>query len=439
MAHRISNMLVISLCWLVTCLLSFEKPDPLLLIKIPTRSRPEKFFRVLDTYYSLLSNKICFRVLIVCDADDPSMNNPVVIERLKSYPNLSLIFSNHRGKIYAYNAGLNNIEFDILLLASDELEPLIKDFDCIIADRMQKAWPNFDGVLHFCSNDNSKYEVNSVPVIGKNWFKLFGYAFNDAYKSCFAHTELTLISRILCKEYYEHLKMFSYTFCDDDLCKKNQDFWNHDKDVFAQRQQTFFGLSESCIDQQEEKMWSILICTLNERKHLFIKLHEKLLKQIKENNLQNQVEVKFFCDNRGEHTTGYKRSLLLMQSKAKYICYIDDDDEISDDYVIEIYKRLCKNPDCVGMRLVITFDGKNPAPVIHSLQCKEYCVKNGVYLRTPNHLNPIKRRIAVQCSFKDICYGEDYDWAQQLVRLNLLKIEEDWNKTCYFYNYISNK
>ena len=129
-------------------------------------------------------------------------------KRLKKYHNLRVIFTDTHNKIAAYNAGLKDEIFDILLVASDDIVPLIPSFDCIIVDRMQKAFPNFDGVLYFLDNDNFKYELNSVPIIGKNWFQFFGYVYNENYKSFFCDRELTIVSRMLCKEYYENLKLY---------------------------------------------------------------------------------------------------------------------------------------------------------------------------------------------------------------------------------------
>ena len=77
--------------------------NPSLLIKIPTRSRPEKFLNVLDLYYKKLSGLYPYHFVISCDNNDNSMKNEAIIERIKSYPNLTLYFSDNSSKVEAYN------------------------------------------------------------------------------------------------------------------------------------------------------------------------------------------------------------------------------------------------------------------------------------------------------------------------------------------------
>ena len=50
-----------------------------LLIKFPTRGRPDKFFAVLDQYIKKANNLEKIAFLISCDADDASMNNSKII------------------------------------------------------------------------------------------------------------------------------------------------------------------------------------------------------------------------------------------------------------------------------------------------------------------------------------------------------------------------
>ena len=59
-----------------------------LLIKFPTRGRREKFFSVLDKYYSNLSDLDNTTFLISLDKDDTQMNNTEVVNKLKSYKKL---------------------------------------------------------------------------------------------------------------------------------------------------------------------------------------------------------------------------------------------------------------------------------------------------------------------------------------------------------------
>lgn len=186
--------------------------------------------------------------------------------------------------------------------------------------------------------------------------------------------------------------------------------------------------------KQHSKLWSILICTLEERKPLFEKLCAKLRLQIENAGLREQVEILYYSDNR-THSVGFKRNALLHASAAEYVSFIDDDDDVHVEYVPMIYEKLLKKPDCVSLTGVMTTRGKNPQLFIHTIKNKEYYWGNGAYQRPPNHLNPIKRAIAIQFTFPETNFCEDTPWAMQIANSGILKTEEAIDVPYYFYQY----
>ena len=70
-----------------------------LLIKFPTRNRPEKFFDVLDRYYSMIDDLDNTEFCITIDDDDLTMNNDSVLDRLETYKNLYYYIVNSKTKI----------------------------------------------------------------------------------------------------------------------------------------------------------------------------------------------------------------------------------------------------------------------------------------------------------------------------------------------------
>lgn len=187
---------------------------------------------------------------------------------------------------------------------------------------------------------------------------------------------------------------------------------------------------------ESQKIWSILICTLQEREDRFNFIYNKLINQINALNLNDEIEILYFLDNR-EHNIGYKRNYLLEVSTGKYTCFIDDDDDVHDQYIEMIYERLLKNPDCVSLIGIITFNNINPRVFIHSIIYDSWFQKNEIYYRPPNHLNPIRSKIAKKFAFPEKNYGEDADWSMQISRSGLLKTEEEINVPYYFYQYTS--
>ena len=137
-------------------------------------------------------------------------------------------------------------------------------------------------------------------------------------------------------------------------------------------------------------------------------------------------------------TIGAKRQRMIQAATADYVAFVDDDDMVSRDYVARILPCLKSKPDCVGITMHVTMDGRdwNPSPIFrHSLQFRENFLWHGQD-RTPHHLCPLKRAAALQSRFPDIMWGEDYNYAQGL--LQHLKTEE-WSgdEPLYFYRYRS--
>lgn len=178
---------------------------------------------------------------------------------------------------------------------------------------------------------------------------------------------------------------------------------------------------------------SILICSLFKRRNYLQRILSIIDKQIKD---RNDVECLTNTDD-GMKTVGFKRNQLLESAKGDYICFVDDDDLVADDYVSKILNALTTNPDCVGIEGIITVNGQNPKKFIHSLQYTDWYEKDGVYYRNPNHLSPVKRDFALQAKFpNDKSFGEDKDYSMRL--LKYLKTEVYINGPIYFYQYNEN-
>jgi glycosyltransferase involved in cell wall biosynthesis len=179
---------------------------------------------------------------------------------------------------------------------------------------------------------------------------------------------------------------------------------------------------------------SILIPTLDERQTPFEHIFNKLSHQIDDLTLGRQIEILALRDNR-EHSLGNKRNRLIEQAQGEFVVFVDDDDDVSTNYVRLITEAIQAHPaiDCIGIQGTILFNGEHPRRFIHSLQYKEYFCQRGVYYRPPNHLNPIRRAIALRYHFADISYSEDMDWALRLCRDRALSTEVILDEPIYTY------
>ena len=159
-----------------------------------------------------------------------------------------------------------------------------------------------------------------------------------------------------------------------------------------------------------------------------------LNKQIVENNLIHRVQILSLCDSK-EISVGEKRNILLNKSNGRYVCFIDDDDLISDDYVIKLVNAIQSNAD------VITFCGdyvENTliTPFSISLVHRGNFNHPNIFYRLPNHLCPVKREIALSCQFSNKNFGEDSDYSERIN--NYLKNEFHIQDKLYFYMYNPN-
>lgn len=220
-----------------------------ILIKFPTRSRPEKFFKILDRYVELIEEPENVRFLISCDEDDMTMNCGDVTSKLQNYRNLEFKFGKNNNKIQAINADMDGQEFDILLLASDDMVPQQDGYDTIIRQNFKKFFPDTDGVLWF----NDGYQgnnLNTLCILGKKYYDRFGYIYHPSYVSLWCDTEFSEVSKILNKVKYinhviikhEHPVWLGQEW--DELQKKNDSFNITDMNNFMERKKNNFDLKK---------------------------------------------------------------------------------------------------------------------------------------------------------------------------------------------------
>lgn len=185
---------------------------------------------------------------------------------------------------------------------------------------------------------------------------------------------------------------------------------------------------------------SILIPTLKSRRTFLSDLLFVLNEQIYKAGYLHEIEI-LTHDGEKPMKIGKKRNELLNNAKGEYVCFIDDDDMVSSDYIETIMQGILKGADCVSLRGVRKEDGKIDGVFEHSIKYNAYkTTKNAIkYERYPNHLNTIKASIAKQFKFQEINHGEDTDWATQIFQSGLIKTEYYTDKELYFYNYISKK
>jgi glycosyltransferase involved in cell wall biosynthesis len=384
--------------------------EPVLLIAINAESPPDAFFPLLDNYFFSLSGETRFRFWIVCQE---AMDNPWGREGLKNYPFLDFTFEQDAPSPH----------YDILLSAKEAFEPVIWAYDEKIVRQMKESFPDFNGVLNGFDGETAE-ELNTYPIAGRPFIESVGRLYRPEYSSQYANEELTAVSRILGRE-----KIVPEVWLKK--CRPLPQGQNDsDKIIFEKRRKNRFDLDNKDLFEKE---WSILICTLEERRSAFEKLYSELQKQIVQAGLEDRIEVLYERDNR-EKSIGKKRNELLRRARGKYMCFIDDDDEIHPEYIEMIYSKLQSNPDCLSLKGIMYGNDQRPyildQSIIHG---NRYSTVDGKYLRPPGHLNPMKKVIAGQFLFPDTSKGEDCKWAFAIANAKLINTEERIEIPYYFY------
>jgi glycosyltransferase involved in cell wall biosynthesis len=128
-----------------------------------------------------------------------------------------------------------------------------------------------------------------------------------------------------------------------------------------------------------------------------------------------EVEHLVLYDNR-TRSIGAKRQALVDVARGEYIAFVDDDDDVSDDYVSELLKAIEAGADVItfhqraiynGLESEVHFGVKNQdGPFVH----------DGITLRAPWHVCAWKREVVAGCLFSESNYGEDLAWCKQARR-----------------------
>lgn len=171
------------------------------------------------------------------------------------------------------------------------------------------------------------------------------------------------------------------------------------------------------VSRETSPLWTILIPTIGQREHLFLRLLDVLLPQLDAHD--GAVRVLAWRNNGAPHL-GVIRDHLVADAESEYVSFIDDDDLVPDYYVAEVVRAIGEydgRPDHVGFQLEYTTDGDGREIVDHSLRHgRWHRGRDGQLLRDLTHIDPIKRQIAMQASFQVRRLGraEDRHWVKQV-------------------------
>lgn len=178
---------------------------------------------------------------------------------------------------------------------------------------------------------------------------------------------------------------------------------------------------------------SILIATIPSRLDMLDDLMLNL--NIQTDRLDDLVEV--IIDPVVQYNIGTKRNKLLEKSKGEYVVFIDDDDHVAYNYVRLILDACEEGSDCIGISGTMTTNGKNEAQWHISKDYGSWYTENNIHYRTPNHISPVRRELALMAGFPPIKFGEDSEYSMRL--LPMLSTETKIEGNIYWYKYLNKK
>ena len=162
---------------------------------------------------------------------------------------------------------------------------------------------------------------------------------------------------------------------------------------------------------------SILIPSIPERLEKVARLYYKLQSQIK----GRPVEILSLCDNM-KMSIGEKRNKLKDMAKGEYWAFVDDDDDISDNYIDAFFANYDSAYAVVTFRQQCQIEDKNPFIVSFGLKNKNEELQydgEGNFLninRQPFHICFWKTDLFRDITFANVGYSEDAFYVENAVR-----------------------
>lgn len=169
------------------------------MIKFPTRSRPKIFLKTLSEYIFNINDFENTCIVITCDLDDREMNTPVIRglihEMIPTALKYRIDYSDSKTKIEAINNNMQSIhhyfDWDICLLASDDMIPQIRGYDEFIREKLTEHFSDTDGALWL--NDGKTFDkLNTIVCVGRQYAERSNLnLYHPSYKSLWCDNEET--------------------------------------------------------------------------------------------------------------------------------------------------------------------------------------------------------------------------------------------------------
>ena len=186
------------------------------------------------------------------------------------------------------------------------------------------------------------------------------------------------------------------------------------------------------------KLLTIGILTLDNDEERKVSLNRLLsfLNMYTTDENRRKIEIIVNPDD-GTKSVGSKRNEILERATGDFVCFIDDDDMVDEEYTTEILKAIEENEniDSIGFSGMYYYNGNQVMVFKHANQYGgHYKDAKGIQYRPCNHLNPVRTNFARMIKFPEQDFGEDSDYCDRLLESKLIRNEFIIeNKIMYHY------
>lgn len=222
-----------------------------ILVKLPSRGRPEKLIKALDSIVNNIQDKENTFISLTLDTDDDTVNNEEFISRVRTrQAKISIEWGLSTSKINAVNRSIPDIEWNVIVIGSDDIFFNFFGFDSIIRAEMNGHFPDGDGYLHFNEKDSGA-ALCVMTVCDKKYYSRFNYIYHEDYKALFCDNEQFEVAKMLGRYVYipysimEHRNpaYTEYGEVKDEMFEAQQKYgWTIDSETYNKRKGRNFDL-----------------------------------------------------------------------------------------------------------------------------------------------------------------------------------------------------
>lgn len=221
-----------------------------ILIKYPTKGRPELFKQAIKNIHETISGEHEYQIHVTCDFGDASMVPFLSPSNITSYKNVYYNIGLSNSKIHAINRDMDiiteNYDWDLLVVMSDDMRFISKDWD----KRFVEEALRYPDHLYHWADGFVNEALPTLCVMDRAYYERFFYIYPNCYKSFSCDAEQMFVAQMIGRWKYFPEVLFNHlhpanivgmptdkTYTDADLHAKR------DTEIYFKRLKKLFNVN----------------------------------------------------------------------------------------------------------------------------------------------------------------------------------------------------